>query len=430
VIDTIFALSSGRPPAGIAIIRITGPLAFNTQRSFCGKPLSPRMASLVTLRDPATNMVLDRVLATSFVGPQSATGEDVIEWHCHGGHAVVQAVLASLGKQAGLREALPGEFTRRAFENGRIDLNEAEGLADLLSAETESQRRSALAMAEGHFSRRVDQWRAQLLDIAGRVEALLDFSDEDDVPGESDAEAAVKADLSLLAAEVQTNLSLPSAERIRDGIRTVIAGPPNAGKSTLLNVLVGRDAAIVSDLPGTTRDRIDIPVDLGGIAFLLTDTAGLREMTSDRIEAIGMDRTRSAMEQADIILWLGSPTQRPVPGALSIATQIDRADVTPERGHDLAISALTGQGMPALIEILIERAKSIVLPDADYALCNRQRSALTEVLSALDEAVNVSDLLIIAEILRLARAALDRLTGRAGVEDLLDSLFGRFCIGK
>jgi len=431
VIDTIFALSSGRPPAAIALIRISGPQALDIHRKFYGSTdgWDARRARLVALRNPADGSLLDRALALHFRAPHSATGEDVVEWQIHGGQAVIQAILTALKAEGTAREARPGEFTRRAFENGKIDLNEAEGLADLLSAETESQRRVALAMAEGHFSRKVEQWRVDLLDLAARIEAALDFSDEGDVADQSDPDLGRR--LTALADSIRHQLALPSAERLREGIRAVIAGPPNAGKSTLLNALAGREAAIVSDIAGTTRDRIEVPVSLGGYAFLLTDTAGLREESGDRIERIGMERAQSAIAAADIVLWLGHPAEAPREDALKLATQIDRhAHPVDRRGSDLAVSAVSGEGMVALTGWLVTRAKTIFPPEADYALHDRQRQIVDQVYGCVISAGQADDMLIAAEELRRARMLIDRLTGRAGVEDMLDSLFGRFCIGK
>jgi len=427
--DTIFALSSGQPPAGIGVIRVSGPHAGKALDILCGRRPVPRHATLATVRDPADGSVLDRALILWMPGPGTATGEDVAELHCHGGRAVTAAVLRALSGITGLRAAEAGEFTRRAFANGVIDLNEAEGLGDLLAAETESQRRAAMAMAEGHFSRRVEEWRDRLNGLAAVTEALLDFSDEDDVPEERSAEQGLRTGVNMLAEDVRRELARPSAERLRDGVRVVLAGPPNAGKSTLLNALVGRDAAIVSDIPGTTRDRIEAPAALGGVAFLFTDTAGLRESV-DAIEAIGVDRARVAMDSADILLWLGGPGARPRTDALVVAAQMDRADWRQPDGADLSVSAVTGEGMDKLVAALLERAVKLIPGEGDYALHARQRSAVETVVSALEASAEARDMLIVAEHLRMARKAIDALTGRAGVEDMLDALFGRFCIGK
>lgn len=425
--DTIFALSSGAPPAGIAVIRVSGPDAGPALIALAGRLPTPRRATLALLRDPADGAPLDRALLLWMPGPATVTGEDLVELHCHGGRAVVAAVEAALATCPGLRPAIAGEFTRRAFDNGRMDLNAVEGLADLLAAETQSQRRAALLMAEGHFSRRIDAWRADLLTLSAMAEAALDFSDEDDVPDELIGQH-IQDGIGRLAEEVATILAAPTADRLRDGIRVVLAGPPNAGKSTLLNALVGRDAAIVSDIAGTTRDRIEVPAAIDGVAYLFTDTAGLRDDSGDAIEAIGIDRARAAVAAADIILWLGDPDNLPRPDAVLIAAQSDRWT-----GHDrpgLLLSARTGEGMLALFAALADRAASLLPAPGDYALHRRQQRAVADLLHHLQSASAASDLLIVAEELRLARAAIDALTGRAGTEDMLDQLFSGFCIGK
>lgn len=434
--DTIYALSSGRPPAGIAVIRISGPDAFALTARFLkgGRLPTPRTASLRTLHNPADGDVLDQAVVLLFPGPGSVTGEDLAEWHCHGGQAVIRAVLGALeeqGRGGGLavREAVAGEFTRRGFENGRMDLNEAEGLADLLAAETESQRRAAMMMADGHFSRRLEGWRSRLLACSAQVESLLDFSDEDDVP-DSGMERALADALAALREDMAAQLAAPSAERLRDGIHLVLAGPPNAGKSTLLNALAGREAAIVSDIAGTTRDRIEVPVNLGGVAFVLTDTAGLADRSEDRIELIGIDRARQAIEAADILLWLGETNVCPRADAIRVAAQKDRAGWSMPAGVDIAVSALTGENIYALVQMILDRAKSFLPTEGSYALHERQRKAVAAMVEALTTAQANSDLLIVAEYLRLAREGMDRLIGRSGVEDMLDSLFSRFCIGK
>ena len=419
--DTIYALSSGAPPAAIALIRISGPKADSALRRLAGALPEPRLATLATLRDD--DQVLDKALVIRFPGPASATGEDVAELHLHGGRAVVAAVQAALGRIEGLRPALPGEFTRRAFENGRIDFAEAEGLADLLEAETESQRRAALALAGGALSRQVALWQAELLALSAQVEAALDFSDEDDVtplPGDFHTR------LAALAAELSAWLARPPAERLKDGVRVVIAGPPNAGKSTLLNALVGRDAAITSAIPGTTRDLIEAPVSLGGVPFLLIDTAGLRD-TDEEIEAIGVSRARASVEASDILLWLGEAEEAPE-GAIRVHAKVD---LRPSGGEtDVAVSALAGTGLEILSRLLIQRSGALLPREGDIALNQRHREALREMKAAVEEAGHSADLIVVAEALRLARGALDRITGRAGVEDMLDMLFGRFCVGK
>lgn len=367
--------------------------------------------------------LLDRCLVLWFPGPGTVTGEDLAELHVHGGRAVIAAVMAALNHMDGMRAALAGEFTRRSFVNGCVDLAEAEGLGDLLAAETEGQRQSALALAGGELGRKVGDWRSRLLMAGAAVEAALDFSDEDDV----DQGAAGRSRLltQALASEIVDMLANPPAERLRDGVMVVLAGPPNAGKSSLFNALVDRDAAIVSAVAGTTRDRIEAAVALSGLPFLFVDTAGLRD-SSDEIESLGIARASDAVDKADIILWLGPAANCPQ-GAVLIAAKADLPDVS---GPGLAVSARTGAGLDVLRRLLVERAGALLPKPGALALHARHRAILSEILAALQSAAASTDLLLQAEDLRLARAGLDQLTGRAGVEDMLDSLFGRFCIGK
>ncbi len=421
--DTIYALSSGAPPAAIAIVRISGPQADGALIALAGSLPPPREARLAMLRHE--DEVLDRALVLRFPGPGSATGEDVAELHLHGGRSVVAAVEAALAALPDLRAAAPGEFTRRAFENGRIDLAEAEGLADLIEAETESQRRAALALAGGALSRQVEEWRGQLLVLAAKVEAELDFSDEADV---SELPEDFSCGVGALANEMGAWLERPPAERLRDGIRLVVAGPPNSGKSTLINALAGRDVAITSNIPGTTRDLIEAPIALGGTPFLLVDTAGLRA-SNDEIEAIGVARAEASLAVADLILWLGDPGAPPEGGrALLVQTKADLAPTDPR--FEIAVSAVTGIGMDALVERIIARGRKLLPVEGEVALHRRHRELLAQAVALLREVERCSDPLVIAELLRGARNVLDRLTGRAGVEDVLDSLFARFCIGK
>lgn len=398
-------------------------------KAICGRVPVPRHASVALFADPRSGEALDRGLVLWFPGPATATGEDLAELHCHGGRAVTAALLAALERIDGLRPASPGEFTRRAFENGRIDLSEAEGLADLLFAETESQRRAAMMMAEGHFSRKVAHWQERLLTLSASVEAALDFSDEDDVP-DAGIEARIRDGLGDLADALRRELARPDAQRLRDGIRVVLAGPPNAGKSTLLNALVGRDAAIVSDIAGTTRDRIEVPAAIAGMAFLFTDTAGLRADKGDAIEAIGMARAEEAIAAADIVLWLGDPDAAPREDVVKVNARKDMPGWRERDGADLSLSAISGEGMDDLFSAIIARARNMVPGEGDYALHARQRREVQVAAAALAEAGESGDLLIVAEHLRLARGSMDALTGRAGTEDMLDALFGKFCIGK
>jgi tRNA modification GTPase len=424
VTDTIFAVSSGAPPAAIAVMRISGPIADAALASLTSISLpEPRFAVLRTLRTGTDE--LDSALVIRFPGPDSATGEDMVELHLHGGRATVAAVSAALAQLQGLRPAQPGEFTRRAFENGRMDLSEAEGLSDLLAAETEYQRRSALAMASGGLSQIVDGLRVELLSASAQIEAAIDFADEDDVVPWHERAAVLNA----MASRIETLLSNPPAERLRDGVRIAIAGPPNAGKSTLINVLVSRDAAIVSPIAGTTRDVIEVPVAFHGLPLVFIDTAGLRGVTSDSIEATGIARAEAIVASSDLVIWLGAPDAAPDRAGVIVIRA--KADLSEAPADDrLAVSALTGEGMAAFIETITTAAKgALPAPDA-IALNARQRACLAELSTDTRAAAVADNLLLSAEHLRLARLALDRLTGRAGVDDMLDALFGTFCIGK
>jgi tRNA modification GTPase len=419
VTETIFALSSGLPPAGIAVVRISGPCAGAALSSLMGPLPLPRRAKF-TAFSGADGKLLDQGLALWFPGPATSTGEDLAELHLHGGRAVVAAVLAALGEVEGLRGAQAGEFTRRAFENGRIDLSEAEGLSDLLAAETETQRQSALALAEGGLGRKVAGWQSQLLRVAAGVEAALDFSDEGDV-----GEVHIVVGLDTLIEEMTEMLAAAPAERLRDGVRIVLAGPPNAGKSSLFNYLAGRHAAIVTDIAGTTRDRIEAPVVLDGVPLLLIDTAGLRAEADDQIEAMGIALTGEALGEADVVLWMGQVSDAP-DQAIQIAPKSDLGLV----GSGLPVSTVSGEGLGALRSEILERARALLPKPGALALNTRHRAILADVLKELAAACEAQDLLITAEHLRTARTRLDALTGKAGVEDMLDALFGAFCIGK
>ena len=427
--DTIFALSSGAPPAAIAIVRISGPKAFDIVRAFSGRVPAPRQASLCTLRAPESGEMLDQALVLVFPGPASATGEDLAELHLHGGRAVVRAVEEAIAAFPEVRRAEAGEFTRRAFVHGRLDLNEAEGLADLLSAETEWQRRAASLMFGGAFSAAIEDWRKEVLQLSALTEAELDFSDEGDVGSQN--YSIITEGCSELRINIEQLLTGAPTEKLKDGLRVVLAGPPNSGKSTLLNALVGREAAIVSDIAGTTRDMIEVPIGVEGIALLFTDTAGLRDDSHDAIEKIGIDRSHAAMRQADILLWLGAEGGGPDHRCLiEVSTKSDMNAQQFKSPAAISVSALTGMGVAQLLQTVARTAKTLVpLPD-QFAVNDRQRLLLAQAAAALGACSDSDDWLIVAENLRQARRALDALTGRAHTEELLDNIFGKFCVGK
>lgn len=423
--DTIFTLSSGRPPAAIAIIRISGSEAHRVACAIAGDLPPPRTTAVRELRHPTSGELLDEALILRFDAPASSTGENVVEFHCHGGRAVTDAVLAALASCGGLRLAEPGEFTRRAFDNGRIDLTQAEGLADLIEAETQSQRKAALALAEGGLSKQIAGWQERLLSLSGEAERAIDYDEED-----AELAPGVAAECSALGSELQQWLDRPRIERLKDGVRVVVAGPPNAGKSSLLNALAGEEKAIVTAVPGTTRDHIEVPLSLGGVPILLTDTAGLRE-TDDEVEAIGVNRAGRLIEMADVLVWLGEADQAPVHAKpILVYTKTD----LPERGSapagSIGTSVVDHSGLAELMARIRDMAEAL-LPSSDAIAVNRrQASCIEAAAAALSAAASERDPLLLAEHIRAARAGFDRLTGKAGIEDLLDSLFSRFCLGK
>jgi len=423
--DTIFALSSGRPPAAVSVIRVSGARAHEAGGLIAGSLPELRMAGVRDLRHPSSGELIDQGLVLRFDGPASATGENIVEFQCHGGRAVVDALLAGLASIDGLREAQPGEFTRRAFENGRIDLTEAEGLADLIEAETESQRKAALALAEGGLAKQIAAWQEQLLSLSARAERAIDYDEEDEA-----LDPSLLRDSAAFAAELQRWLDRPRAERLKDGVLVVVAGPPNAGKSSLINAIVGEDRIIVSDVPGTTRDHIEVPLALGGVPLRLTDTAGLRS-TDDRVEAIGVERAERIIDAADVLVWLGEPAGAP-PHPRSI--QVHPKSDLPDRRHVpeglLGVSAVSGEGLAGLLAEIESLARSVLPAEDSIALNRRQAAHIGEAAQSLLLAADVRETVLFAENLRVARGAFDRLTGRAGVEDVLDALFGRFCLGK
>ena len=423
--DTIYALSSGRPPAAIAVIRISGPLAHDAGVQLAGTLPEARAAAVRQLRHPRSGELLDDALVLRFDGPASSTGEDCVELHCHGGRAVVAAVLGGLGTLEGLRGAEPGEFTRRAFDNGRIDLTEAEGLADLLEAETESQRKAALALAEGGLRKQIATWQDMLLSLSAQAERAIDYDEDDEA-----IDPELGRQCGELATELAAWLDRPLVEPLKDGVRVVVAGPVNAGKSSLINAIAGEERAIVTDLPGTTRDHIEVPLSIGGVPMLLTDTAGLRT-TDDRVEAIGVARSAQLIERADVLVWLGEPDDAPPHSMLvMVHAKADLPGRCTAPAGSLSVSSVTQAGLPALLAKIEQLARSLLPGEDQIALNRRQALLLDEARQALAEAALATDFVLLAEDLRHARLAFDRLTGRAGMEDVLDALFSRFCLGK
>lgn len=423
--DTVFALSSGRPPAAISVIRISGPKAHAAAEQMAGKLPETRAAAVRELRHPVSGELLDEALVLRFGAPASSTGEDVVEFQCHGGRAVVDSLLVALSGIDGLRQAEPGEFTRRAFHNGRIDLTEAEGLADLIEAETQSQRKAALALAEGGLSKQIASWQERLLALSAQAERAIDYDEEDEA-----VDPALLRDCGALAAELRQWLERPRVEPLKDGVRVVVAGPPNAGKSSLINAISGEERAIVTAIPGTTRDHIDVPLSLGGVPILLTDTAGLRE-SGDEVEAIGVERAGRLVEAADVLVWMGGPDAAPVHQRRVLVRA--KADLSGRRmvpEGSIAVSSVTKEGLAELLVAVEGLARGLLPAEDAIALNRRQAAHLAEAAHAVDAAASADDLVLIAEDLRGARGAFDRLTGRAGVEDVLDALFGRFCLGK
>jgi len=449
--DTIFALSSGRPPAAIAVVRISGPRARVALEQLVGRVPQQRRASLARVRDPASGGVIDEGLALWFPGPNSETGEDIAELQVHGGRAVIAAVLAALAKLAGLRHAEAGEFTRRAFENGRMDLTAVEGLADLVAAETEAQRRQAYQQLRGLLGERAETWRQRLIEALALVEAGIDFSDEDDVPKDMMARAL---ELIRPLAEEISKAGAGQGERLREGLRVAIAGPPNAGKSTLFNRLARREAAIVSPFPGTTRDVLELHLDLGGYPVTVLDTAGIRE-TNDPVEREGVRRASEQAASANLVLWVVDGTviesralQRPLIQAPSESTAwlaVNKMDLVAEEDRRRIesgfnkeeivnlVSSTTGAGVDELVNALARFAGCFFTPEPALVTRERQRAHLKETVLALEGAQRAARdgrEEIMAEQLRLATRALGKLLGRVDVEDVLDVIFRDFCIGK
>lgn len=448
MIATIFALATAPGRSGVAVVRISGPGAAAALASLMKRALpEPRRAVLATLRDPATGDALDDALVLRFAAPASFTGEDVVELHLHGGRAVVAGVIEALAALPGLRVAEPGEFTRRAFENAKLDLTEAEAVADLIDAETTAQRRQALRQMDGALGRLYDGWRERLTRSLAHMEADIDFADEDLPGGVADA---VRPVVERLMAEIAAHLSDGGrGERLREGLHIAIVGAPNAGKSSLLNALARRDAAIVSARAGTTRDVIEVHLDLGGYPVVLADTAGLREAAADEVEEEGIRRARDRAARADVKVAVFDATALPL---LDPATEtlIDADTVVVFNKCDLSIgsdlpiplpsvsglppllvSARTGAGLAALEERLTAfSADRLAVGSAPTLTRARHRAALEDCRDALERALSAPLPELAAEDIRLASRALGRITGRVDVEDLLDIIFRDFCIGK
>ena len=433
--ETIYAVATGAGRAAISVIRISGPDARALVRLMAGRVPVPRQADLVTLRHPSTHDELDRCLILFFESPKSETGEDCVEFHLHGSRAVVAAVLDVLGALPNVRQAEPGEFARRAFLNGKLDLAQIEALADLIDAETQWQRRQAQRQLSGAMRDATAPWRTALLQASALVETAIDFAEDIDLA--ATLHGSVAGLLRPILKGLRHELGqAKAAERIRDGVQIVIAGPPNAGKSTLLNALARRDAAIVSALAGTTRDPIEVHLDFGGCPVTLIDTAGLRE-SEDTIERIGIDRARARAGDADLVLWLSDDGEAPGPEFGSVVwpilTKADRRPLNERPADAFGISVETGENLGALVDRLSEFSRGIAQAGAVGLLArSRHREAFGTAERALariagDAAIPVE---LMAEELRAARFALERLIGTVDVEDILGDIFSRFCIGK
>lgn len=440
--DTIFALSTARGRSAIAVIRVSGPCARAGLAALAPRCApQPRVAKLVKLADPATGDAIDDALALWFPAPRSETGEDVVELHVHGGRAVIAGVLEALAGVPGLRPAEPGEFTKRAFQNGKIDLTAAEGLLDLIEAETAAQRRQALRQMEGGLAALYEGWRGRLVRALAHLEAEIDFADED-LP-RSIGDAAL-AELRRLGAEIATHLDdRRRGEVLREGLSVAILGAPNVGKSSLMNALTRRETAIVSSIAGTTRDIVEARLDLGGYPILLADTAGLRELAdgTDPIEREGVRRALARAEQADLRLLVFPAGTEPDPATAGLvgpdAILVEsKADLIAQAGVPvtagaITVSSVTGFGLDALRHRLLAEAEARMNAEGSASITRaRHRSALTACVASLERAQGAASLELVAEDVRLAARALGRITGRVDVEDLLDVIFREFCIGK
>lgn len=435
--DTIFALSSGSLPSGVAIVRISGPQVRHIAKNMCGFIPEPRYASFLSIRNQ-NNLKIDQALVLFFPAPNSFTGEDCLEFQLHGGRAVVDACYRALAEFDGCRLAEAGEFSKRAFDNGKIDLTAAEGLADLIAAETQSQLKIALEQSDGGLRNLYVGWSRRILKNRALIEAEIDFADEDDIPGSVSDQ--VWHDVSCLIDEINTHLL---GERIgeigRDGYSVVIVGAPNAGKSTLINRLAGRDVAIVSSEAGTTRDILEVRLDLDGQLVIVKDTAGMR-VSDDLVEQEGVKRAKTAMESADLVLHLIDPTKpEPAPLSLeekeviSVFTKVDLHNYKPRNTNEFVISAQENKGVDVLLDAISTRVRKFL--QNDQMLVPTRRRYIENLQLAIEElrlALNMgyADLELRTEHLRRAQILIDRITGQTDVEDLLGVIFGEFCVGK
>jgi tRNA modification GTPase len=430
--DTIFAIATAPGRAGVAIVRISGPQAELGIRHLTSRAApSERRAEVRTLYDETTNDRIDTGIVLFFPAPRSYTGENVAEFQIHGGPAVQAALLAALGAVPGFRPAEAGEFTRRAVENGRLDLTQAEAIADLVSAETDAQRRLALRQHEGALAELYELWRVQLIRAAAWIEASIDFADEE-IP--ADAAQRSRGQVARVLTEIQAHLSDGRrGEILREGLRVAVVGPPNAGKSSLVNALARRDVAIVSEQPGTTRDVIDVHLDLGGYAVILADTAGLRD-AADGVEQEGVRRALARADSADLRIWVldGATGNGSADTRAGDVVVRNKADIASRKGGPgLWISAKTGEGLTELVEMLSrEAAKRVSGGEGPVLTRARYRHALEEAAQNLRAVSDISEPELAAEHVRLALRAIGRITGRVDLDDLLDVVFRDFCIGK
>jgi tRNA modification GTPase len=433
--DTIFALATGSLACAISVIRVSGPRAADIGKRFCSVELRAREARYCHVRDPFDHELIDSGLVLFFKGPASFTGEDSVEFQLHGSRAVVARMLQALKREPGVRMAQPGEFIRRAFDSGKLALTSVEGVADLIDAKTDLQRKQALAQAAGGLASKATQWREMLLDALALVTAEIDFADEGEAPTE--VLSAVRSIAGGMLSEFRGAVAEASrGETVRNGFRVVLCGPPNVGKSTLMNALAKRDLAIVTEHAGTTRDVIEIELDLGGLPILLSDTAGLRD-TSDAVEAIGVQRSRQVMESADLVLWL-SDAAGDTPAhevqherLLVVATKTDQAEQCPDWA-DIGISAKDGIGLTLLIDKIAETGSRALAGESPLVTNARQLACVETAARHIERlmADDVSALEFVADDLLRCADALQDLVGRIGTEDVLESVFTRFCMGK